>query len=147
MLHATYLGSIVRQAVGPYELKVVPELAFRLVLLLLYFLEHSLQVHGVGNYCNDGLERTPEARVNRNHRHNNPEHQLLPPASRTLRHRGYPRRYIGRCYTLCKRLVYAQWSRSVDQVINLQVNRRTGRKAWYHSHYSGATFTKEVSQV
>lgn len=92
MLHATYLGSIVRQAVGPYELKVVPELAFRLVLLLLYFLEHSLQVHGVGNYCNDGLERTPEARVNRNHRHNNPEHQLLPPASRTLRHRGYPRK-------------------------------------------------------
>lgn len=42
-----YLCCVVRVAVRPDEVQVVLELPLRLVLLLLYLLEHGLKVHGV----------------------------------------------------------------------------------------------------
>lgn len=48
-MHATHLGSIVRETVGPNEIQVVLKLALGLVLLLLDLFEHGLQIHGISN--------------------------------------------------------------------------------------------------
>ena len=46
-----YLCGIVREAVLPDEVQVVLEFLFGLVLLLLDFLEHCLEIHWVGDDC------------------------------------------------------------------------------------------------
>ena len=59
----THLGRVVQKAVVPYELEVVLELAFRLVLLRLDLALHALEVHGVLDDCAAMSEAAPQARA------------------------------------------------------------------------------------
>jgi len=43
----SHLGGIVRVTVGPDQIEVILKLSFGLVLFLLHFLQHRLQVHGI----------------------------------------------------------------------------------------------------
>ena len=47
MNNHTHLGSIVGETIGPNEVEVIFELAFRLVLFLFDFLEHCSEIHWV----------------------------------------------------------------------------------------------------
>lgn len=44
-----HLCGIVQETVCPHEVEVVLEFAFRLVQFRLDFLEHGLEIHGIGN--------------------------------------------------------------------------------------------------
>lgn len=47
----TYLRRVIRIAIRPNEIEIVPELALRLVCLLLHFLQHRLHVHRICYHC------------------------------------------------------------------------------------------------
>jgi hypothetical protein len=69
-----HLGCIVGVTVGPDELEVVLEFAFRFVLLLLHLLEHCLEVHGVrDNLVADQVRIKDEIVLAATNRHSSPE--------------------------------------------------------------------------